>query len=99
MELNGKKVEKVLYFWFDHCFLRGTGIEKHIEKAIEKHDWVQFKTYQEILNNMVTKGQNNKKWEYLPNHVHIKYKNGDCERVKLTKDLFDKIEDSEYECG
>ena len=99
MEINGRKVKQVMYFWFDHCLLRGTGIEKHITEAIEKHDWIQFRTYQEMLNNMVSDGQNNEKWIYLPNHVHVEYEDGEYARFDMTEELFNEIEFSEYECG
>lgn len=94
-----RKIVKVYYCWFDHCLLRGSGVEKHIEKAIESHDWEQFKMYQHILNNMVSEGQNNEKWEYLPDHVHVKYDDGEWECIDMTRELFDAIESSEYECG
>lgn len=94
-----KKIKKVVYFWYDHCFLRGTGIDKQITNAIERHDWVQFKTYQTILNNMVTEGQKNEKWTYLPDSVCVEYENGKFKCLDMTRELFNKIEDSEYECG
>ena len=31
-----KEIKEIGYFWFDHCFLRGTGIEKDIEKYIDR---------------------------------------------------------------
>ena len=99
MKINGKKVKRISYFWFDHCFLRETGIDKHIEDAINTHNWIQFKTYQEILNNMVTEGQHNEKWEYLPNTVSVRFEDDTFERVELTREIFDKIDFTEYECG
>jgi len=99
MAEENKKIVKIMYFWFDHCFLRGTGIDKQITNAIERHDWIQFKTYQEILNNMVSEGQNNEKWIYLPDHVHVEYEDGEYDTLDMTEELFNKIEFSEYECG
>jgi len=99
MEINGKKVDRITYFWYDHCFLRGTGVDKHIEEAIDKHDWTQFRVYQEILNNMVTEGQYNEKWIYLPDTVSVKYEDGEFESVELTEEIFAHIDANEYECG
>ena len=99
MEIKGRKVKRIVYYWYDHCFLRGTGIDKHVTEAIENHDWVQFITYQEILNNMVSEGQNNEKWIYLPDQVEIKFEDGEWETVDMTKEIFLLIYANEYECG
>lgn len=96
-------MEKEMYYydWWDHCLLRGTGIEKDIERAIDEHDWVKFKTYQLILNNMVCEGQDNEKWEYLPNYmtkvIDDDYTNG--EQIELTEENFSLINCHSYECG
>jgi hypothetical protein len=99
MEINGRRVKKIDYYWFDHCFLRGTGIDKHITDAINNHDWIQFTTYQEILNNMASEGQNNEKWIYLPDIVYVTFEDGEIEEVSLTKEIFEHIDANEYECG
>ena len=99
MEINGRKTKQIIYCWYDHCFLRGTGVDKHIMEAIDSHDWTQFITYQEILNNMVSEGQNNEKWIYLPDHVHVEFEDGEWEMVDLTKEIFEHIDANEYECG
>ena len=99
MEIKGRNVKKIVYYWYDHCFLRGTGVYKHVTEAIENHDWVQFITYQEILNNMVSEGQNNEKWIYLPDQVEIKFEDGEWETVDMTKEIFEHIDANEYECG
>ena len=99
LEINGKKVNNIIYYWYDHCFLRGTGVDKHITEAIDNHNWVQFITYQEILNNMVSKGQNNEKWIYLPDQVQVEFEDGEMEAVDLTKEIFEHIDANEYECG
>ena len=99
MEIKGRKVKRIVYYWYDHCFLRGTGIDKHVTEAIDNHDWVQFITYQEILNNMVSEGQNNEKWIYLPDQVEIEFENGWIETVELTEEIFKHIDVNEYECG
>ena len=99
MEIKGRKVKRVIYYWYDHCFLRGTGVDRHITEAIENHDWVQFITYQEILNNMVSKGQNNEKWIYLPDQAEVEFENGWIETVELTEEIFKHIDVNEYECG
>ena len=99
MEIKGRKVKRIVYYWYDHCFLRGTGIDEHITEAIENHDWVQFITYQEILNNMVSEDQNNEKWIYLPDQLEIKFEDGEWETVDMTKEIFEHIDANEYECG
>ena len=99
MEIKGRKVKRIVYYWYDHCFLRGTGVDKHVTEAIENHDWVQFITYQEILNNMVSEGQNNEKWIYLPDQAEIEFENGWIETVELTEEIFKHIDVNEYECG
>ena len=99
MEIEGRKVKRTIYYWYDHCFLRGTGVDKHITEAIENHDWVQFITYQEILNNMVSEGQNNEKWIYLPDQAEVEFENGWIETVELTEEIFKHIDVNEYECG
>ena len=99
MEIKGKKVKRIVYYWYDHCFLRGTGVDKHVTEAIENHDWVQFITYQEILNNMASEGQNNEKWIYLPDQAEIEFEDGECETVDMTKEIFEHIDANEYECG
>ena len=99
MEIKGRKVKRIIYYWYDHCLLSGTGVDRHITEAIENHDWVQFITYQEILNNMVSEGQNNEKWIYLPDQVEIEFENGWIETVELTEEIFKHIDVNEYECG
>ena len=99
MEINGRKAKKIVYYWYDHCFLRDTGVDEHITEAIENHDWLQFITYQEILNNMVSEDQNNEKWIYLPDQVEIKFEDGEWETVDMTKEIFEHIDANEYECG
>ena len=68
-------------------------------EAIDNHNWVQFITYQEILNNMVSEGQNNEKWIYLPDQVQVEFEDGEREAVDLTKEIFEHIDANEYECG
>ena len=99
MEIKGRKVKRIVYYWYDHCFLRGTGVDKHVTEAIENHDWVQFITYQEILNNMASDGQNNEKWIYLPDQAEIEFEDGEWETVDMTKEIFEHIDANEYECG
>lgn len=88
-----------IYYWYDHCFLRGSGIEKDIEDCIKRHDWVKFQCYQKILNNMVCEEQNNEKWLYLPNEVTVYDKDEYYGTLELTEQVFNLISYSEYECG
>ena len=68
-------------------------------EAIDNHNWVQFITYQEILNNMVSEGQNNEKWIYLPDQGQVECEDGEWEAIDLTKEIFEHIDANEYECG
>lgn len=100
MKINGRETKKNVYCWYDHLLLRGTGVDKHIEKAIKDHDWKQFKTYQYILNNIVTEDQGNEKWVYLPKSVHVQYvDDDDWDSVEMTEEIFKAIDLNEYECG
>ena len=48
---------------------------------------------------MVSEGQNNEKWIYLPDQAEIEFENGWIETVELTEEIFKHIDVNEYECG
>lgn len=91
-----KKAVFANYYWYDHCMLRGTGIDLDIEECIENHDWKKFKTYQKCLNGITVNG---KAAEFLPNAVRVHYSNGKINSEYLTEDTFKLITCNEYECG
>lgn len=85
----------VTYYWYDHLLLRENGDAEKVQKAIKEHDFETFMFY-------YNKYQTNRKDDliFFPKLAHI-WENDDCigQFCVLTKGGFNKITDSEFECG
>ena len=99
--------EKKYYFyvWHDYLELRGKGKDilgvhldgKIINEAIQNHEWDKFRLYSFLLDGLEIYKGRNRNIKYLPYTVFCYEK--DYKIVRLTKEIFMKINHSEYECG
>lgn len=80
------------YKWYDHGLLRETGEADAVERAIEEHDFEAFTTIRKRYperDDIV----------FFPRYA-VEYINGERKRYDVTrKSGFNKITESEYECG
>ena len=78
-----------IYFWYDHCVLRGNGEAEKVEQAIAAKDFATFMRFKEKYGE-----------DYFPDVAYVFY--GEGEPVVLDiriRENFDRIDRSEYECG
>lgn len=92
------KIKEVVYYWYDHLLIRQSRpLLQLVENSINNHDWNTFLILQTILNN--TQDIDGNTHVFLPNNVVVYFESGISHSMELTEDLFNKITDSEYECG
>lgn len=93
---------KVIYFWYDHLVLRENGDDKIVTKAIQTHDFDTFiKYYNKYPPFKVTDEEFGELTiPYFPNTALIFDGDEIIGTIDITiKKGFEKITDSEYECG
>jgi len=93
-----RQIKEVVYYWYDHLLIRQSRpLLQLVQNTINNHDWNTFLILQSILNNTMDIEGNTH--VFLPNDVIVYYEDGDSASRGLTEDLFNKIDDSSYECG
>ncbi len=78
-----------VYFWYDHCVLRGNGEAEKVEAAIAAKDFATFMRFKEKYGE-----------SYFPDSAYVFDSEGELEELDIrVRENFDRIDRSEYECG
>lgn len=99
-----KKDFIIIYYWYDHLVLRDNGDAEKIQKAIKEHDFDTFMKYYKKYPPFIIEDEEFGKCEihYFPDTASI-FSNKTNEIIGMiditTKEGFDLIDESDYECG